>query len=82
MNSTGDVETLRMAVATASAEETVEKLSSESELGLALMVWRKQEREELGLRGRGIRSELEKNRFGLEVEKVWVRVGGGGGGGV
>jgi hypothetical protein len=53
VNSTGEVDTLRIAEASARVEESVrvEELSSESELGLALIVWRKQE----GLRWRGIR---------------------------
>jgi hypothetical protein len=53
VNSTGEVDTLRIAEASARVDESVrvEELSSESELGLELIVWRKQE----GLRWRGIR---------------------------
>lgn len=70
MNWTGEVEALRMAEATAAAEGTVRrKGSSESEVGLSLRVWRKQE----GACVRGRLTELERIRWDLALEEEKVR---------
>lgn len=76
VNWTGEVEALRMAAATAAAEGTVRRrASSEWEVGLGLMVWRKHEGVCVSVRGR--LSEFEKNRWWdlvLNGQKVRVEL--------